>query len=58
MEVFLFLIPITIVFVGVMLAGLFWAVRNKQYEDLDSAAERILFDPQMPKKLAKKRKSS
>ena len=44
MEVILYLIPIAL---GVGLLGLlafFWALRNGQYEDMDGAAQRILFD--------------
>ena len=40
----LYLIPIAL-FLGLLgLAGFLWAVRSGQYEDLDGAAERILFD--------------
>lgn len=44
MSVLLFLIPITI---GLGLLGLgafLWSVKNKQYDDLQGAANRILFD--------------
>ena len=40
----LYLIPIAL-FLGLLgLAGFLWAMRSGQYEDLDGAAERILFD--------------
>lgn len=44
----LFLIPIAL---GLGLIGLFafmWALNSGQYEDLDGAAERILFDDDHP----------
>lgn len=40
----LYLIPIAL-FLGLLgLAGFMWAMRSGQFEDLDGAAERILFD--------------
>ncbi len=40
----LFLIPIAL-FLGVLGLGAFlWSLRSGQYDDLDGAAERILFD--------------
>lgn len=44
MKAFFFLIPITLILVVIILLALFWTLRSKQYEDLDGAAERILFD--------------
>jgi cbb3-type cytochrome oxidase maturation protein len=44
-----YLIPISI---GLGLLGLgafLWALSNGQYEDLDGAAERILYDEDLPK---------
>lgn len=37
------LIPIGIVMGGVGVIAFLWSLRNGQYEDLDGAAERILF---------------
>jgi cbb3-type cytochrome oxidase maturation protein len=40
----LYLIPIAL-FLGLLgLAAFLWSLRSGQYEDLDGAAERILFD--------------
>lgn len=40
----LYLIPIAL-FLGLMGLGAFmWAMRNGQFDDLDGAAERILYD--------------
>jgi cbb3-type cytochrome oxidase maturation protein len=44
MEVIIYLIPVVLIVSLAALAGLFWAIRNKQFEDLDGAAYRILFD--------------
>ena len=38
------LIPISIIFVSIALWIFFWSVKSGQYDDLDSEAERILFD--------------
>ncbi len=57
MEAYLFLLPVTLLIVLVMLGGFFWALKNKQYDDLDGAAQRILFDEHTTKELAKKEES-
>ncbi len=44
MEVLIYLIPIAI-FLGILgLCAFIWAIKSKQFEDLDGAANRILFD--------------
>ena len=44
MSILLLLMPLTLLLsLGGLLAFL-WCVKNKQYEDLDGAAKRILFD--------------
>lgn len=48
MSVLLFLIPITLALGLLGLAAFLWNLRNKQYEDLDGAANRILFDEDRP----------
>jgi cbb3-type cytochrome oxidase maturation protein len=41
-----FLVPVAL-FLGLLALALFlWTLRNRQYEDLDGAASRILFDDQ------------
>jgi cbb3-type cytochrome oxidase maturation protein len=40
----LYLIPIALFLGGLGLAGFFWTLRSGQYDDLDGAAHRILFD--------------
>jgi cbb3-type cytochrome oxidase maturation protein len=44
MEGLLYLIPIALFLGGLGLAAFMWALRSNQFEDLDGAAERILFD--------------
>ncbi|QIZ76587.1 cbb3-type cytochrome oxidase assembly protein CcoS [Ferrimonas lipolytica] len=44
MEIIYLLIPIAMLFVGIAVAVFFWAVRSKQYDDLDRAGSSILFD--------------
>lgn len=49
MSVLLFLIPITLVLSLGGLLAFMWSVKNKQYEDLDGASNRILFDDKTEK---------
>lgn len=44
MEVLLYLVPITLALGGLGLVAFLWSVKTKQYEDLDGAARRILFE--------------
>lgn len=44
MTVLLFLIPIALLLGGLGLFGFLWAMRSGQFDDLDGAAQRILFD--------------
>ncbi len=44
MDVLIYLIPAAL-FLGLLgLAAFLWALKSGQFEDLDGAAERILFD--------------
>ena len=45
---FLYLIPIMLLLGAVALGAFLWALKSGQYEDLDGAAERILFDDDRP----------
>jgi cbb3-type cytochrome oxidase maturation protein len=48
MDIILYLIPITL-FLGVLGLGAFlWALKSGQFEDLEGAARRILFDDDPP----------
>ncbi|MBN8995015.1 MAG: cbb3-type cytochrome oxidase assembly protein CcoS [Rhizobiales bacterium] len=48
MSVLAYLIPLSIVLGIVGLAAFLWCLKNGQYEDLDGAAERVLFDEDGP----------
>ena len=44
MTVLLFLIPIALGMGGIGLAAFLWALKSGQYDDMEGAANRILFD--------------
>lgn len=44
MEILYILIPISLIFVVVIAAGLLWAVKSDQFEDMEGPAHRILMD--------------
>ncbi len=44
MSGYLYLIPIALVLGAIGLLAFLWSLKDGQYEDLDGAAERILFD--------------
>ncbi|MEZ5847613.1 MAG: cbb3-type cytochrome oxidase assembly protein CcoS [Geminicoccaceae bacterium] len=44
MNALLYLIPIALVMGAIGLAAFLWSLRSGQLDDLDGAAERILFD--------------
>jgi cbb3-type cytochrome oxidase maturation protein len=46
MDILIYLIPVSLLLGLVGLVGFLWALRSRQYEDLDGAAARILFDDQ------------
>ena len=43
-----YLIPISLLLGATGLAAFLWSLKSGQYEDLDGAAERILFDDDSP----------
>ena len=43
-DVWYFMIPVAMVFVGIAIALFFWAVKSDQFEDLDRHGSNILFD--------------
>ena len=47
---FFYLIPVALLLGVGGLAAFMWSLRSGQYEDLDGAAERILFDDDRPLK--------
>lgn len=48
MDVLIYLIPVSLFLGGLALGGFLWSMRSGQYEDLDGAAHRILFDEEPP----------
>jgi len=44
MNVLVYLIPIALFLGGLGLVAFLWSLKSGQYEDLDGAAQRILFD--------------
>jgi cbb3-type cytochrome oxidase maturation protein len=44
MTILLFLIPLALSLGGMALLAFLWALRSGQFDDLDGAAQRILFD--------------
>lgn len=50
MDSLILLIPLALGLGLLGLAGFLWALRAGQYDDLDGAASRILFDDTQPRK--------
>jgi cbb3-type cytochrome oxidase maturation protein len=44
MEIIYLLIPLSIILLGLIIAGFFWAVNSGQFDDLEGPAYRILQD--------------
>lgn len=44
MNVLVYLIPISMILGGVGLAGFFWAIKTRQFDDPEGDARRILTD--------------
>lgn len=42
MDILFLLIPLSVLLVLLILAGLWWAIERGQFEDLEAEAERIL----------------
>jgi cbb3-type cytochrome oxidase maturation protein len=53
MESLYFLVPCALIFIGLAIKVLFWAINNGQYDNLDTEAHRILFDAEKKKDGAK-----
>ena len=48
MKDYFYLIPVALVLGGAALAAFLWSLRSGQYEDLDGAAQRVLFEEDIP----------
>lgn len=44
MEIVILLIPLALILLGIAIAAFFWAVRNDQFDDMESPAWRIIFE--------------
>ena len=44
----LFLFGLTLIFVGLAAAGVLWAIKSGQFDDLEGPAQRILMDDDDP----------
>jgi cbb3-type cytochrome oxidase maturation protein len=51
MEVLIYLIPIALLLGVIGLIAFLWSLKNKQFEDLEGAANRILFDDEKDSKI-------
>ena len=51
MEVLVYLIPIALLLGIVGLGAFLWSLKNKQFEDLEGDANRILFDDEKDNKI-------
>jgi cbb3-type cytochrome oxidase maturation protein len=49
MDALILLIPLSLALGGAALAAFLWTMRSGQYDDLDAAAYRILFDDDTPR---------
>jgi cbb3-type cytochrome oxidase maturation protein len=47
MEVIYFLVPMAVLIVVGIAAGLFWAVKSGQFDDLEGPAHQILMDDEV-----------
>lgn len=51
MDILYLLVPLALIFFVIALRLLYWAVKNGQYDDLNTESRRILFDEdEAPKK--------
>lgn len=49
MSDFFFLIPVSVIAGAAGLIIFLWTLRDGQYDDLDGAAERVLYDDDVPR---------
>jgi len=48
MEMLYLLVPVALITLAVVIKILFWAINSGQYDDLETEAQRILFDEDHP----------
>lgn len=44
MDILILIVPITLLICILAIAGIFWSLKSKQFDDLKGNAARILFD--------------
>ncbi len=44
MDIIYLLLPLSLILVGIIVAAILWAVRSRQFDDLEGPAHRILMD--------------
>ena len=44
MAILFYLVPISILILGIAIVAFFWAVKHGQFDDLDSPAHKIVLD--------------
>lgn len=49
MDILYFLIPLSMIVMGIMIWAVIWTVRSGQYDDLEGPAHRILMDDDDPR---------
>lgn len=49
MDILYFLVPLSILVMGLMIWAVIWTVRSGQYDDLEGPAHRILMDDDDPR---------
>ena len=52
MEIVLLLIPLALLFLGGAIWALFWALRKDQFDDLENASWRVVFEDREQRKSA------
>ena len=50
MEIVILLIPLALIFLAGAIAFLFWALRKDQFDDLDNASWRVVFEDREQRK--------
>ena len=53
MDIIFLLLPLSLILVGVIVAAILWAVKTRQFDDLEGPAYRILMDEPGEKKTGK-----
>ncbi len=52
MSALFFLIPVSVVLVGLAMGVFWWAVRSRQFDDLEANAHRALMEEEKPREPA------